>query len=204
MSRTWIESESGNLIASDAVREFGIIGPIDPPAGWYMGSGYWDFYAFGVGEVILRHDKAYRDQHRYLLQHRSYDACFHVFEELKRAIRKGKPYFSVCETLRMAATVNHATGIKLDGEGEPWRSWRLNNAVRFAQACRGFSELGAWIDRVSDHEGTMTIFWKRRPHPGIVKVMIAAWEHVNETEVQHFFEDREISETELVAAANDF
>ena len=93
---TWIETESGNLINADAVAEFAIIGP------YAIGDreGYYDLYALGVGEVQMCFSldnlgtKAFRDSHRYLIQHRRYEECDEVLARLKETLRTGGRYFS--------------------------------------------------------------------------------------------------------------
>jgi hypothetical protein len=96
----WIESESGNLINSDAVREIVIVGPYDIDDDL---TGLYDLYCFNIGEVFTIHETAegalvrgqvFRDAHRYLIQHaRSHEECRRVLERLKEALRNGSRYF---------------------------------------------------------------------------------------------------------------
>ncbi len=97
----WIESQSGNLINLDAIREFGIIvndtrGEGDPFE--YPHVSY-DLYAFDVGHVeqSLGRRKPFADSHRYLLQHARHEECAHVFKKLKDAIKTGASYFNCNE-----------------------------------------------------------------------------------------------------------
>ena len=107
---TWIQTESGNLINSDAVREFAIIGPYEITESGEEHPGtqrydLYDLYAFGVGEVYTCHEKPhwchkpFRDGNRYLVLHMGQEECEFVFGRLREAIRNGDPYFDAYETL---------------------------------------------------------------------------------------------------------
>jgi hypothetical protein len=109
MSRTWIETESGNLINSDAVSEFTIIGPYnlsEPPGECDRKEGYYSLYALNVGEPeVIHHStmkefpKVFRDSHRYLIQLCSYKECEFVLDRLKETLRNGGRYFDALEML---------------------------------------------------------------------------------------------------------
>jgi hypothetical protein len=126
---TWIETISGNLINSDAVKEFAVIGPYRiPDVGSEDGIQLYDLYALNVGDVEMSHfcelkgTRPFRDSHRYLLQHMSYEDCNEVFKRLKETLRLGGRYFcahevlerhwKICEHRQKHQTKVHANGAK--------------------------------------------------------------------------------------------
>ena len=79
--------------------------------------------------------------------------------------------------------------IHRDGEGEPWRQERLFHVLVFADswAKRVSIDLSEWIERVRDHEGTLTVVWRKHPGEFGLGLLNAAWEHVSECSVEHEF-----------------
>jgi hypothetical protein len=92
----WIECESGNLINSDVVSEFAIIGPYDVEEEGPDGAPHslYDLYAFNVGDVTTIHGPVFRDPHRYLVQHTDYETCDQIRRRLTEKLRNGARFFS--------------------------------------------------------------------------------------------------------------
>ena len=110
---TWIESESGNLINSDRVGEFGIVGPY-----FIEGMKLFDLYAFGVG--LWEHAPAYRTD-RYLIQHADYEDCKKVLARVREGIADGLNLVSAKwerEQLRFARRLEKQ-GIRIGANGSP-------------------------------------------------------------------------------------
>jgi hypothetical protein len=100
---TWIKSESGILINSDAVKEFAIIGPYklgdDEPE---EERRYYDLYALGVGDVEVSYGptrKPFADAHRYLVQHTDHEERNEVLRCLKQTLRTGGRYLACWEVV---------------------------------------------------------------------------------------------------------
>lgn len=88
----WIQCETGAIIRSEEVKEFGITW-ITLERGEGDTFNTYSLYAFGVGSEERLGN--YCNRHRYLIQYADRDVCLHVLEKLFQALDEGDKTFNV-------------------------------------------------------------------------------------------------------------
>lgn len=95
----FVQCESGHIINVANVQEFGIRQyHLDLIPAWPTKTAkktpHYDLIAFGVGKVVYAGEQVFADEHRYIIQHATWEMADAALKELAHQLAQASPFVS--------------------------------------------------------------------------------------------------------------